>query len=64
MSPERKGTILGVIVAAAVLAAAFIYVPIGSRNMVAKPAAAPVQAPAAVAAPAVPRGPVVREVPN
>jgi hypothetical protein len=65
MSPERKGTILGVIVAAAVLAAAFVYVPIGSRNMVAKPAAAPVQAPAAaVAAPAGPRGPVVREVPN
>jgi hypothetical protein len=63
MSPERKGTILGVIVAAAVLAAAFIYVPIGSRNMAAKPAAAPVQAPAAPAV-AAPRGPVVREVPN
>jgi hypothetical protein len=65
MSPERKGTILGVIVAVAVLAAAFIYVPIGSRNMAAKPAAAPEQSPAAaVAAPAAPRGPVVREVPN
>ena len=63
MSPERKGTILGVIVAAAVLAVAFFYVPIGSRTMAAKPAAAPEQAPAAVAAPA-PRGPVVREVPN
>jgi hypothetical protein len=62
MSPERKGTILGVIVAVAVLAAAFICVPIGSRNMAAKPAAAPVQAPAAPVA--VPRGPVVREVPN
>jgi hypothetical protein len=62
MSPERKGTILGVIVALAVLAAAFIYVPIGSRNMAAKPAAAPEQAPAAPVA--APRGPVVREVPN
>jgi hypothetical protein len=62
MSPERKGTILGVIVAAAALAAAFIYVPIGSRNMVAKPTVAP--APAPVAAPAAPRGPVIREVPN
>jgi hypothetical protein len=64
MSPERKGTILGVIFAVVVLAAAFIYVPIGSRDMAAKPAA-PVQAPAAPAAPpAAPRGPVVREVPN
>jgi hypothetical protein len=62
MSPERKGTIFGVIVAVAVLAAAFIYVPIGSRNMAAKPAAAPEQAPAAPVA--APRGPVVREVPN
>jgi hypothetical protein len=63
MSPERTGTILGVIVAAVALAAAFIYVPIGSSNMAAKPAAAapPSQAPAA---PAAPRGPVVREVPN
>ena len=40
MSPERKGTILGAIVAVVVLAAAFIYVPIGSRMMAAKPAAA------------------------
>jgi hypothetical protein len=63
MSSERTGQILGVIVAAAVLAAAFIYVPIGSRNMPAKPAAAPTPA-AAPATPAAPRGPVVREVPN
>jgi hypothetical protein len=61
MSSERAGTILGVIVAAVVLAAAFVYVPIGSRNTAAKPAAAAPQAPAA---PAAPRGPVVREVPN
>jgi hypothetical protein len=63
MSSERTGQILGVIVAAVALAAAFIYVPIGSRNMAAKPAAA-TQAPAAPVAPAAPRGPVVREVPN
>lgn len=62
MSSERKGTILGVIVAVVALAAAFIYVPIGSHNMTAKPAAAPEQAPAAPVA--APRGPVVREVPN
>jgi hypothetical protein len=63
MSPERKGTILGAIVAVAVLAAAFIYVPIGSRTtMTAKPAAAPEQAPEAPVA--APRGPVVREIPN
>ena len=65
MSSERRGTILGVIVAAVMLAAAFIYVPIGSRNMAAKPAAAPAsQAQTAPAAPAAPRGPVIREVPD
>jgi hypothetical protein len=63
MSSERTGTILGVIVAAAALAAAFIYVPVGSSTMAAKPAAAP-QVPMAPVAPAAPRGPVVREVPN
>jgi len=64
MSSERTGTILGVIVAAVVLAAAFIYVPVGSRMMAAKPAAAPPQTPMAPVAPAAPRGPVVREVPD
>lgn len=63
MSSERTGTILGAIVAAAVLAAAFIYVPVGSRTMAAKPGAAP-PAPMAPVAPAAPRGPVVREVPD
>jgi hypothetical protein len=63
MRPERQGTILGVIVAAAVLAAAFIYVPIGSSAMKPKPAVAPPPPVAAPAAPA-PRGPVVREVPD
>jgi hypothetical protein len=62
MSPERQGTILGVIVAAAVLAAAFIYVPYGRTALAPKPVAAPAAAPAPVA-PA-PRGPVVREVPD
>ena len=62
MSSERTGTILGVIVAAAALAAAFVYVPVGSSHIAAKPAAAP--PPQAPAAPAAPRGPVVREVPN
>jgi hypothetical protein len=63
MSPERQGTILGVIVAAAVLAAAFIYVPVGSSNMAPKPVAAPTPLAAPAVAPA-PRGPVVREVPD
>ena len=64
MSPERQGTILGVIVAAAVLVAAFIYVPIGSKTMAAKPAAAPAVAPVAAPVAPAPRGPVVREVPD
>ena len=65
MSSERTGTILGVIVAAAVLAAAFVYVPVGSSHMAAKPAAASAPpTPQAPIAPATPRGPVVREVPN
>jgi hypothetical protein len=63
MRPERQGTILGIIVAAAVLAAAFIYVPIGSASMKPKPVVAPAPPVAAPAAPA-PRGPVVREVPD
>ena len=50
------------VITSAVLAAAFIYVPIGSRTMTAKPAAAPEQAPEAPVA--APRGPVVREVPS
>jgi hypothetical protein len=63
MSPERQGTVLGVIVAAAVLAAAFVYVPVGSSTMAAKPVAAGAAPVAAPVAPA-PRGPVVREVPD
>jgi len=62
MSSEKIGGILGAIVALAVLAAAFVYVPPGSRNAPAKQAAEPPQTPAP-AAPVV-RGPVVREVPQ
>ena len=66
MSPERNGTILGIIVAAIVLAAAFIYVPVGSGKMAAKPTTLPTQTPVAAPAttPSGPRGPVVREVPD
>jgi hypothetical protein len=62
MNSEKIGGILGAIVALAVLAVAFIYVPPGSSNAPAKQAAQPPQAPA----PEVPvvRGPVVREVPQ
>ena len=59
MESEKIAAILGTIVALAVLAAAFFYVPPGSTNA-AKPAAQPQQAPAAPA----PRGPVIKEVPQ
>jgi len=61
METEKTAAILGTIVALAVLAAAFFYVPPGSSNA-AKPVAQPQQAPAP-AAPA-PRGPVIKEVPQ
>ena len=66
MESERFATILGFIVALAVLAAAFYYVPPGSSSKPAVQTAAP--APADQAAPATaptaPRGPVVKEVPQ
>jgi hypothetical protein len=63
MESEKTAGILGAIVALAVLAAAFYYVPPGSSKS-AKPVAQPQQAPTApVAAPA-PRGPVIKEVPQ
>ncbi len=63
MDSENFAKILGFIIALVVLAAAFIYVPLGSSNKPAAPTAA--SAPAAAApAPAAPRGPVVREVPQ
>jgi len=66
MRSQSTAGFLGAVVAAVVLAAAFIYGPSPSqlRNPT-QPAAVQV-APAAEAAPAapVPRGPVIREVPN
>jgi hypothetical protein len=62
MNSEKIAGILGAIVALAVLAAAFVYVPPGSSNAPAKQAAQPPQAPANPEP--VVRGPVVREVPQ
>jgi hypothetical protein len=62
MTSQSIGGVLGAIVAAIVLAAAFYYVPVGPF---AKPAPARVDVPAQPAPVApTPRGPVVREVPN
>ncbi|CCD86998.1 conserved protein of unknown function [Bradyrhizobium sp. ORS 285] len=66
MRAESVGGALGAIVAAAVLAAAFYYVPVGPMARPAQPAKVEVpQTPVQTVpvAPAV-RGPVVREVPN
>ena len=68
MGSQSTAGFLGALVAAIVLAAAFIYGPSPSQIRNPKqPAAAQQQAaPAAEAAPvaAAPRGPVIREVPN
>ena len=63
MTSQSFAGVLGALVAAAVLVAAFIYGPLGQLGKPVKPAV--VQHPAAPApsAPA-PRGPVIREVPN
>jgi len=65
MTSESIGGVLGFIVAAIVLAAAFYYVPVGPF---ARPAPARVEVPAqpvqTVPITPAPRGPVVREVPN
>jgi hypothetical protein len=61
MESEKTAGILGAIVALAALAAAFYFVPPGSNT--AKPAAKPLQAAPAAAAPA-PRGPVIKDVPQ
>ncbi|WP_257166735.1 hypothetical protein [Bradyrhizobium sp. SRS-191] len=66
MRAESVGGALGAIVAAAVLAAAFYYVPVGPMARPMQPAKVDVpQTPVQTVpvAPAV-RGPVVREVPN
>jgi hypothetical protein len=65
MRSESIGGILGAIVAAIVLAVAIFFGPIGQYGKPPKPAK--VEQPAAMApAPAasLPRGPVIREVPN
>jgi hypothetical protein len=61
METEKTAGILGAIVALAVLAAAFYFVPPGSSKS-AKPAAQPAPV-APVAAPA-PRGPVIKDIPQ
>jgi len=64
MSSQSFAGLLGTIVAIVVLGAAVYYGPIGQFGKPPKPAAA--GQPAAQPAPAapVPRGPVIREVPN
>jgi hypothetical protein len=64
MTSQSVAGVLGALVAAAVLVAAFVYGPLGQLGKPARPAA--VQQPMAQPAPAVPapRGPVIREVPN
>ena len=62
MESEKTAGILGAIVAFAALAAAFYFVPPGSKPA-AKPQAAPAAAPVAPAAPA-PRGPVIKDIPQ
>ena len=63
MSSQSVASVLGWIVAAAVLVAAVFYGPLGQLGKPPKPAVAQQPAPALPAAPAV-RGPVIREVPN
>ena len=65
MTSQSIGGVLGAIVAAVVLAAAFYYVPVGpfAKPVPAKVVAPPAATDAAPAAPA-PRGPIIREVPN
>jgi hypothetical protein len=64
MRSQSFAGLLGTIVAIVVLGAAVYYGPIGQFGKPLKPA--PAAQPAAQAAPAapVPRGPVIREVPN
>jgi hypothetical protein len=63
MSSESVAGILGAVIASVVLVIAIAYGPIGQFG---KPPAKPasVQQPAGQPAPAAPRGPVIREVPN
>ena len=62
MSSESVAGILGAIIASVVLVVAIAYGPIGQFG---KPPAKPASVqPAGQPAPAAPRGPVIREVPN
>jgi hypothetical protein len=61
MTSQSIGGVLGAIVAAIVLTAAFYYVPVGPFAKPAAKADVPVQT---VPVQPAPRGPVVREVPN
>ncbi len=63
MTSQSIAGFLGAVVAAAVLAVAFAYGPIGQYGRQAKPAKVEQPAQMAPAPPPV-RGPVVREVPN
>ena len=63
MKSQSFAGVLGALVAAAVLAAAFVYGPLGQFGKPIKPA--PAKQPMAQPAPTpTPRGPVIREVPN
>ena len=64
MTSQSFAGVLGALVAAAVLVAAFVYGPLGQFGKPARPAV--VQQPMAQPAPVAPtpRGPVVRDVPN
>jgi len=64
MTSQSIGGVLGAIVAAIVLAAAFYYVPVGPFARTAQPVRTEIQAQPVQTVPVAPRGPVVREVPN
>jgi len=64
MTSQSIGGVLGAIVAAIVLAAAFYYVPVGPFARGVQPAKVNVPAVPVQTVPIAPRGPVVREVPN
>ena len=68
MESERLATILGFIIAVAVLAAACVYVPPGSAvKLSAQTVACAPTTPVAAApatTPAAPKGPVIRDVPQ
>lgn len=71
MDSERFATVLGFIIAVAVIAAACFYVPPGNAVKLGAQAATCVPTPAATApaappttTPAAPKGPVIRDVPQ